>query len=162
MLKLFDLLEIFDFINKNINKAVELPGRMSCCSKITFSSKTQTSRSAYSSSSGHWQLTIVFEIYAKSTSRAYSKLCRTYEMELFTVKVNGWKPLTIFAKRSILDVLITPLYTRWKLSKFGTFSGLYFPVFGLRKEIYRASLHIHSEYKKIKTRKKPGFQTIWT
>ena len=89
VLKLFDLLEIFDFINKNINKAVELPGRMSCCSKITFSSKTQTSRSAYSSSSGHWQLTIVFEIYAKSTSRAYSKLCQTYEMELFTVKVNG-------------------------------------------------------------------------
>ena len=35
----------------------------------------------------------------------YSEVCQTYNMERFVKIVNGWKLLTIFAKRFILDVL---------------------------------------------------------
>ena len=34
-----------------------------------------------------------------------------------------------------------------------SFSGLYFPVFRLNKEIYGVNLRIQSEYRKIRTRK---------
>ena len=37
------------------------------------------------------------------------------------------------------------------LSKYRVFSGLYFPVFGIRTEVY--SVHIQSESGKIRTRK---------
>ena len=37
---------------------------------------------------------------------AYSEPCQTTEMKLFAKKVNSWKPLTIIAKISILDVLL--------------------------------------------------------
>ena len=36
-------------------------------------------------------------------------------------------------------------------------SGPYFLVFGLNIEIYEVNLHIHSEYKKIRTRKNSVF-----
>ena len=36
----------------------------------------------------------------------YSEPCQTTEMKLFAKKVNSWKPLTIIAKISILDVLL--------------------------------------------------------
>ena len=35
---------------------------------------------------------------------AYSEHCQTSKMELFAKIVNSWKPLSIFAKSSILDV----------------------------------------------------------
>ena len=43
-----------------------------------------------------------------TTSRpeAYSKTSQTSKIELFKKIVNGWKPLTIFAKSFILDVLL--------------------------------------------------------
>ena len=31
--------------------------------------------------------------------------------------------------------------TAWKVSKYGVFSGLYFPVFGLNAEIYGVATH---------------------
>ena len=34
--------------------------------------------------------------------------------------------------------------TAWKVYKYGVFSGLYFPVFGLNTEIYEANLHTQS------------------
>ena len=37
------------------------------------------------------------------------------------------------------------------------FSGPYFPVFGLNAEIYGVNLHIHSEYRKRRTRKNSVF-----
>ena len=40
------------------------------------------------------------------------------------------------------------------------FSGPYFPVFGLNTERYRVSLHIQSEYGKIRTRKTPNTDTF--
>ena len=41
----------------------------------------------------------------------------------------------------------------WKVSKYGVFSGLYFPAFGLNTERYGVSLRIQSECGKIQTRK---------
>ena len=45
------------------------------------------------------------------------------------------------------------LFTAWKVSKYGVFSGLHFPVFGLNTEIYGVNLRIQSEYRKTRTRK---------
>ena len=41
-----------------------------------------------------------------------------------------------------------------------SFSGPYFPVFGLNMERYRVSLHIQSECGKIRTRKAPNTDTF--
>ena len=41
----------------------------------------------------------------------------------------------------------------WKVSKYGVFSGPYFPVFGLNTGIYGVDLCILPEYRKIRTRK---------
>ena len=45
----------------------------------------------------------------------------------------------------------------WKVSKYGVFSGPYFPVFGLNTEIYSVNLRIQSEYRKIRTKKNSVF-----
>ena len=37
-------------------------------------------------------------------SRGGSRTATTSKMERFVITVNGWKPLTIITKRSILDV----------------------------------------------------------
>ena len=44
---------------------------------------------------------------------------------------------------------------RERMSRFGGFSGPYFPVFGVNTEIYRVTTRINSEYSKIRTRKTP-------
>ena len=44
-----------------------------------------------------------------------------------------------------------------KVSKYGVFSGLYFPLFGLNMGIYSVDLRIQSEYRKIRTRKNSVF-----
>ena len=48
-----------------------------------------------------------------------------------------------------------------KVSKYGVFSGLYFPVFGLNTERYSISLHIQSQCAKIRTRKNSVFGHFW-
>ena len=48
--------------------------------------------------------------------------------------------------------------TAWKVFKYGIFSGLFFPVFGLNTDIYSVNLHIQSEYfLYIRTRKNSVF-----
>ena len=44
-----------------------------------------------------------------------------------------------------------------KVSKYGVFSGPYFPVFRLNTETYRVDLRIQSEYRKIRTRENSVF-----
>ena len=56
----------------------------------------------------------------------------------------------------ILKVIVESL-TAWKVSKYGVFSGPYFPMFGLNRERYSISLRIQSKCWKI--RKK---LLIWT
>ena len=41
-----------------------------------------------------------------------------------------------------------------------SFSGLYFPLFGLNTEIYSTSLRIQTEFRKIPTRKSPNTDTF--
>ena len=43
------------------------------------------------------------------------------------------------------------------MSKYGFFSGLYFPAYGLSTERYRTSLRIQSEFGKIRTRQNSAF-----
>ena len=52
---------------------------------------------------------------------------------------------------------IVEVRTAWKVSKYGVFSGLYFPVFGLNREIYSVNFRIQSEYRKIWIRKNSVF-----
>ena len=44
-----------------------------------------------------------------------------------------------------------------KVSKFGVFSGLHFPAFGLNTVIYSANLRIQYECRKIQARKNSEF-----
>ena len=51
------------------------------------------------------------------------------------------------------------------MSKYGVYSGPYFPVFGLNTEFYSVHFRIHSEYRKIRTSfffKKPRIWTLFT
>ena len=48
-------------------------------------------------------------------------------------------------------------YTTYKVSKYGVFSGLYFPVFELNTEIYGEILRIQSLYRRIWIRKNSVF-----
>ena len=48
-------------------------------------------------------------------------------------------------------------YTAWKVSKYGVFSGPYFPIFRLNTERCGLSLRIQSECGKIRTRKNSVF-----
>ena len=50
------------------------------------------------------------------------------------------------------------IYTAWKMSKYGVFSGTYFLAFGLNTERYSVSLRIQSECGKIRTRKNSVFR----
>ena len=52
------------------------------------------------------------------------------------------------------------IFTAWKVSKYGVFSGPYFPVLGLNTEIYCVNLRIKLEYGKIQTRKTPYLDTF--
>ena len=51
-------------------------------------------------------------------------------------------------------------YTEWKVSKYGVFSGPYYPAFGLNMKRYFVSLRIQSECAKIRTRKNSVFGHI--
>ena len=63
------------------------------------------------------------------------------------------KVTKIFFKNWIVPVIMNLLHTAWKVSKYGVFSGPYFPLFGLNTEIYGVNLRIQTEYRKIRTRK---------
>ena len=58
--------------------------------------------------------------------------------------------------------LVRKRSTAWKVSKYGVFSGPYFPVFGLNKERYSVSLRIQSECGKKTDWKKTPNLTLFT
>ena len=43
------------------------------------------------------------------------------------------------------------ILTTWNVSKYGVFSGPYFPLFWMNSEIYSLNFRIHSEYRKSVT-----------
>ena len=55
---------------------------------------------------------------------------------------------------------IFDLFTEWKVSKYGAFSGPYFPAFWLNTKRYFVSLRIQSKCRKIRTRKNSVFGHI--
>ena len=60
-------------------------------------------------------------------------------------------------RRSLTQVSFKRGATARKVSKWGVFSGPYFPVFELDTENYGGNLRIQSEYKKIQARKNSVF-----
>ena len=42
--------------------------------------------------------------FVEKISEVYSKHCQTFKMEIFAKIVNGFQPLTFFAKSSIVEV----------------------------------------------------------
>ena len=65
--------------------------------------------------------------------------------------------LNVMKKYVFKDKTLYFPFTARKVSKYGVFSGPYFPVFGLNTEFYQLNLRIHSEYGKIGTRKNSVF-----
>ena len=62
----------------------------------------------------------------------------------------------VFYQTLKLILLCAKINTTRKMSVFGIFSGLYFPAFGMNKEIYKVNLRIQSECGKMHTRKTPN------
>ena len=74
-------------------------------------------------------------------------------------------PLTLL--RSVGSVIATPPRfnscispTAWKVSKYGVFSGPYYPLFGLNTEIYSVNLRIQSKCRKYGAEKTPYLDTF--
>ena len=68
-----------------------------------------------------------------------------------------WKVLLHFFFCKQNDLLSNRTYTAWKVSKYGVFSGLYFPAFRLNTERYSVSLRIQSKCRKMRTRRNSLF-----
>ena len=60
-----------------------------------------------------------------------------------------------------VTTIIFFIATAWKVSKYGVFSGPYFPAFGLNTERYSVSFCIRSECEKIWTRKNLRIRTFF-
>ena len=68
------------------------------------------------------------------------------------VSTNGHITFAVYLMLCITHVIFATLIV-WNMFKYGVFSGLYFPAFGLNTERYFVSLRIQSECGKIRTRK---------
>ena len=76
------------------------------------------------------------------------------------VPVRQLRTIGFYLKKIVLILTISFSLTAWKVSKYGVFSGPYFPVFGLNTGIYAVNLRIQSEYRKMRTRKTPYLETF--
>ena len=85
---------------------------------------------------------------------------------MMLVKLFHRKNFINFIQKNFMEKSVVKLYkypsavrgTAWKVSKYGVFSGPYFPVFGLNTEIYYVNFRIESEYWKIRTRENSVFE----
>ena len=68
-----------------------------------------------------------------------------------------WSCLIVYLSKNGYLAMLSITLTAWKLSKYGVFSGPYFPAFGLNTERYSISLCIQSKCGKIRTSKNPVF-----
>ena len=116
-------------------------------------------------------ITLIF-IYVQSTE-AYSKSSQTSKMELSCKKiVNGWKPLSIFAKSSKSSMLGAWLNVKYTSRLFSLqlpslrekcpYSELFWSAFSRIRTEYSVSLRIQSECGKIWTRISPNTDTFYT
>ena len=107
-----------------------------------------------------YHINLVFLVLTLNNGLIWSHYCQHWAF--FTYRF--WSASLV--KDSLRDVpevqserghLLCKGLTAWKVSKYGVFSGLYFPVFGLNTEIYSVNLRIQSEYRKIRTRNNSVF-----
>ena len=63
--------------------------------------------------------------------------------------------------RNYMTWFVASYFRAWKLSEYRDFSGPYFPAFRLNTEIYFVNQCIQSESRKIRTRKKLRFWTLF-
>ena len=90
------------------------------------------------------------------TAEIWCSTCWKWYIFMYTVSfIDKFKILLhlVLKTISVITIMICDCPTTWKVSKYGTFSGPYFPVFRLNSEIYSINLRIHSEYAKKRTRK---------
>ena len=75
---------------------------------------------------------------------------KNFKTSLIKNYATAWESCNIFTKKCWTR-------TAWKVSKYGVFSGPYFPTFGLNTEKYGVSLRIQPKWGKIRTRKNSVF-----
>ena len=68
---------------------------------------------------------------------------------------------SIFGYFQRLNCYNCSIYTAWKCIRIRSYSGPYFPTFGLNTERYSVSLRIQSEYGKIRTKVTPNWDTFY-
>ena len=100
---------------------------------------------------------LFYFIYILHPPVAFSESCETFTMESFMKIVNSWKPLTIFAKSSILDV--------WLMSECASINSKHFffillwgsswDLLGARKTFMKAF-----EARQRKMKRKFGFNNL--
>ena len=95
---------------------------------------------------------IVFKIFLQK------KICFKYLKSLY---FDGPLAGVVMDTRSESSAHQRMTLTARKVSKYGVFSGPYFPAFGLNTETYGENLHIKSRCGKIRTRKNSVW-TVWT
>ena len=92
--------------------------------------------------------TIFFEKYTFWQEKCWHvRTCNSEKMK--KCKIKETKKLA-FSENEY--TFLVSCHTAWKVSKYGVFSGPYFPVFRLNTETYSLNLPIQSEYRKMRTR----------
>ena len=116
----------------------------------------------------HWNMKILWKfkvIWAKFNAKleiyngSYNDLLQNvvWVRQILVHRVILSKMNLIPMKELLFVKELVTFFNAWKMSKWGDFSGAYFPVLGLNTEIYSVNLRIHSEYRKTQTRKNSVF-----
>ena len=110
----------------------------------------------------------LFDLHESSNEWEFQKVKSVQIKSVFfmiLVKLFHRKNFINFIQKNFMEKSVVKLYkypsavrgTAWKVSKYGVFSGPYFPVFGLNTEIYSVNLLDQSEHRKVRTRKNSVF-----
>ena len=96
-----------------------------------------------------WKKKVIF-----STKSKFLKISLTKQfLETAVTDVHFMIISLLASNQNNLDhIALAPCYTAQKVSFIRSYSGPYFPAFGLNTERYKVSLRIQSECKKIRTR----------
>ena len=91
-----------------------------------------------------------FRLLLKSISRKFEQL----QFDIWLKFLRNCEAFILLANNELTKTLL-------KSVRIWSFSGPFFPAFGLTTEISWTNLHIHSEYRKIRTRKTPNKDTFY-
>ena len=87
-------------------------------------------------------------------------LTQHYKMCEQHIQIYQHIEIEYYGRRLFYPFILTKCRTAWKVSKYGVFSGPYFPAFTLNTKRYFISLRIQSECRKTRTRKSSVFGHI--